>query len=89
MAERVIWKYQVLVSAGWHPLPEGSRVVAAAPTIIPDVIEMWLLQEPGAPAGGRQVAVFGTGHPIPDGAEHRATVFAPPFVWHLMERPGG
>lgn len=37
--------------------------------------------------GTQQVQVFGTGQPIPDGAEHLASSLAGPFVWHLYRLP--
>lgn len=33
----------------------------------------------------RRFCITGTGHPVPDGAQHVASFQQPPFVWHLWE----
>lgn len=35
--------------------------------------------------GTQRVKIIGTGHPIPDGAEHLATCLDGPLVWHLYK----
>lgn len=37
------------------------------------------------PPYDRVVAVFGTGHTIPEDAKHLGSALMPPFVWHVYE----
>lgn len=52
-----------------------------------DTVDFWAENDPRRDATGRAFQVFGTGHPIPDGARWVGT---PPrtkggLVWHLFE----
>lgn len=58
------------------------------------VVEFWAEDVSPAPEGAlllRTFQVFGTGHPLPDGAEWRGTADRDPagLVWHLYELTGG
>jgi hypothetical protein len=86
---RVVWKYAVPVDDRWYPLPMDGEIVAAGLGKGVNELLVWVLQRPDAePGPERRVRVFGTGHVVPDGAVHRGTVFAGPFVWHLFEVVG-
>jgi hypothetical protein len=83
---RVVWKYAVGVDDEWYPLPEGGQVVGLRAGSEVDELLVWVLQDEAAtPKSSRQVRVFGTGHPVPDGAVHRGMLVAGRFVWHLFE----
>jgi hypothetical protein len=87
---RVVWKYALGVNDEWYPLPEGGQVVGVAPGPVVDEVTVWVLQdEDAAPRSSRQLRVFGTGHPVPEGTEHRGLVSSGRFVWHVfeMDRP--
>lgn len=50
-------------------------------------LSLWVELDPDQPKEARTFRVFGTGQPIPEGYEHRAT--APDgrmFVWHIYEK---
>lgn len=58
------------------------------------VVEFWAEDTTPAPGGTqllRSFCVFGTGHPLPEGAEWRGTTDRDPagLVWHLYELTGG
>lgn len=52
-----------------------------------DVVVFWAIHDDEQPATFRRFQVVGTGHRLPEGAQHRGTTIAPPFVWHLVELP--
>lgn len=52
-----------------------------------DVVIFWAVHDDERPVTFRRFQVVGTGHPLPEGAQHRGTAMAPPFVWHLVELP--
>lgn len=80
---RVIWKYAI---------PLGSEMTLALPGRIIHVgIQdgwpmLWVELLRGEAGRDRTFRVFGTGHDIPAGWEHRGTVMDAPFVWHVYER---
>lgn len=81
---RRIWKYEIPVDDQDHQIPFWPIHVAAK-SDDHAVVVVWCEVEL---ADGEQPAteahrVFGTGHPLPDGASHRGTVQSGPFVWHL------
>ena len=89
---RTIWKLTLPDPGDLHhaPLPAGARVVHAA--IQRGAYVAWVEVDPDAPVIDTTVHVVGTGWPIPEdmyGAdvrlEHRATLIASPFVWHVYQ----
>lgn len=58
------------------PLDQGPR--AGVPTV-------WAQVDDREPRERHTFEIFGTGHPLPDGAQHVATWDAEPFVWHLFD----
>jgi hypothetical protein len=93
-AMRKMFRYEVQVNDKPQSHSVGGKVrkVAARPWIpgqVP-VVEFWA--EDASPVSGeapphRTFQVFGTGHPLPDGAEWRGTTDRDPagLVWHLYE----
>lgn len=94
---RVIWKYplefRTTGGACTVSMPRGARVVhfafeyrgpldqgprAGVPTLWAEV------DDQAAPVAS-EFEIYGTGHPLPDGAVHVATWDAEPFVWHLYD----
>jgi hypothetical protein len=79
-----VWKYRITRSgANTFEMPQGAKFVrfamqAGDPTL-------WAHVDPDAPFRNRQVQVFGTGHPIPDGAKYIDSCDDGPFVWHAFE----
>ena len=81
---KTVWKYSIPVDDRDHPLP--VRVVHVGPdstalTILTVWAEVDVSDSPTVPTAPYRV--FGTGHPIPDEAEHVGSVPVGPFVWHL------
>ncbi len=60
------------------PMDDGPR--KGVPTL-------WAEVDYQAPLERREFQIIGTGHAIPDGADHIATWDAEPFVWHLIALP--
>jgi len=48
---------------------------------------VWTLEAGYEPESYRTVRVYGTGQAIPDDWGHVGSVNAPPFVWHIFEKP--
>lgn len=63
----------------------GNPVAVAAH--FEDVVEFWAEHDPGAPEVKRSFQVFGTGHPLPEGATWVGTCPRTQLglVWHLYE----
>lgn len=84
---RAIYRYEVPVDDAWH------RVDVSGPILHVDsrdvaTVEVWAWHE-GQSTAGRELRVFGTGQPIPEGAKYVGTAIPPGghLVWHLMEQP--
>lgn len=83
---REVWKYA---------LPIGGTFAVSMPADAQPVAVqlqggkgwMWALGSPDAPRAYRHFKIFGTGHPIPDGARHVGTFqeLGGALVWHLFE----
>ena len=82
-----VWKYLVPVNDEINPidLPARHRVVHAEAEVI-NKLWVWIELDTEAEKFRCHFRVFGTGQAIPDGFEHRATVHAALFLWHLYER---
>lgn len=80
-----VLRYEIPVDDCWHRLLPSGPILHVA-TRRPDVVEVWAAS--GQPDIVRELRVFGTGQPIPDGAIYVGTAIVPggAFVWHLMER---
>lgn len=46
---------------------------------------VWIEVETTNPPGERRMAVFGTGHELPDGWVHVGSMIDGSFVWHIYE----
>lgn len=86
---KTVFKYTIGIEDGWQDiaLPECADIVYFDYQVDspPNTLRLWAEVDTSAPHEMRQFAIIGTGHPIPDGAEHMATCMAGPFVWHLYE----
>lgn len=85
---RTVHKWRLPVTDGPFPiaLPVGSQLLHAEMAHGPSHdIEMWAEVETGMNAEQRWFIVRGTGHPVPDDAEHIASMRDGAFVWHLFE----
>jgi len=82
------------------PVDDETHLVGAGPLVHvgcqagPDQVMVWT-EEDNAPSQTRAVRVYGTGHLIPDGAEHLGSVIAPipglssaSLVWHVYQQNG-
>jgi hypothetical protein len=84
---KTIYRYQVPIDDRAHILALSSDPVSVA--ISPDLtyMEFWAEHHSGAGVRDRAFQVYGTGHPVPDGAEYVGT--APRtrlgLVFHLYE----
>jgi hypothetical protein len=91
-ADRRMFRYVVPVDDQPHvvPLSHGPVAVAAIGPHLASV-EFWAEHTEGAPQARRAFRVFGTGHPLPEGAKWVGTCPRLPsgIVWHLYELPAG
>lgn len=82
----VIWKYPLGGMAEEYEvvMPEGAQVIHAGRQI--DTLTLWaLVPEAEVPMERRTFALRGTGHHVPEHAQHLRTWQDGPFVWHLFE----
>lgn len=84
---RAVWK-AVLDLAGPNPdmadLPFGAKAIHVdRDTREPGKIAVWFEVDPECPHVGYHLFICGTGHDLPDGAEHIGSVVMPPFIWHV------
>ena len=89
MARRVL-KWDVPVDDREHEIG-GGRVRLVACQHSHDIVQVWT-EEPEHPGFGRttpprMARVFGTGHPLPEAANHLGSVVTAggSLVWHLYE----
>lgn len=90
--DRRMFRYVVPVDDAVHVIPlSHSPVGVAAVTGAHGYVsvEFWAEHTKGAPQVKRAFRVFGTGHPLPDGAKWVATCPRTPsgLVFHLYEIP--
>jgi hypothetical protein len=93
---RTVWKYSISMYrevVGTFFIPKGATLVHVAPEIInpgslaEQAVSLWFEVESEADKEPRVFELFGTGHPIPDGAGlYRGTAVVPPLVVHVYER---
>lgn len=69
------------------PLTGDPVAVAAIRSAGAYAVEFWAEHDDDAPERSRRFQVFGTGHPLPDGASWAGTCprMANGLVWHLYE----
>ena len=79
------FKLEINDNAQHVPFRSGGKFLAAG--MQNGELCIWVEHDTDNGVGGEDFRVFGTGHPIVgiSGAEWRATVQAPPFVWHVYE----
>lgn len=79
-----IYRYEVPVDDRWHEIG-GCGTPLHIDCRDPRIVEFWAWRREDLPA--RHFRVYGTGHPIPDGAKYHGTTIAPGghLVWHLLE----
>ena len=86
MNSREVWKVSLPMDDQWHEYAMGRIVhVDCQHPALGDTVEVWFENEPPTT---RRLRVFGTGHPIPDGAEHvgsTARMANGRLVWHVYE----
>lgn len=93
---RTVWKFPFKLEDEELviPMPRGARVIMADTQPSPHGSQPCLWAEIPDDADAfeeRHFAIVGTGHPVPDEAEHIASfqmqdMFGTPFVWHIYER---
>jgi hypothetical protein len=84
---RRIYRYEIPIDDKDHELTLSGPIIHVAARSM-DHVELWAEHDDNAPGERRTFRVVGTGHTIPPGFTHVATVFVrsnPPLVWHLME----
>jgi hypothetical protein len=86
-----MWRYEVPADDAWHEValtcePAVAVVSPAGNVELVSGVEFWA-ERTEFPATVRRFRVFGTGHPIPDGAAWHATCErgAGGLVFHLYE----
>lgn len=84
---RAMFRYEVPLDGKEHAILLRGDPVCVANCV--DGLEFWAEYSDDAITSTRFFRVFGTGHPVPDGAAYVGT--APRingFVWHLYELKG-
>lgn len=95
MTARRMFRYAVPVDDQAHVIRLTDGPVRAVTAIrgltAGSFVEFWAEHAEGAPVTARAFRVFGTGHPLPDGAEWAGTCprTRDGLVWHLFEVPAG
>ena len=86
MSDRKMFRYEVPIDNEPHVFGLSHSPVAVAAQTVAYIVEFWCEHTEGAPEVKRTFQVFGTGHPIPDGAKWVGTCpRTGGFVWHLYE----
>jgi len=83
---RQMFRYEVLVTGAWVHGLTGDPV-GVANCAAPLGVEFWAEHDDSKPVRRRTFQVFGTGHPLPEGARYVGTAprTAEGLVWHLYE----
>ena len=82
--ERVVWKETFPV--GDVCTIDGRAISAASAGR--GLVSVWFEHQTDESDQGERVAVFGTGHLVPEGWEWVATWADGPFIWHLYRELG-
>lgn len=81
-----VWKWTVPVDDRSHQVG-GGPVALVANQGQDDHVVLWTVENIAACALPREVRVYATGQPVPDGWDHLGSTVAPAgLVWHLFER---
>lgn len=82
--------YKFPIDHGYNrpPLSPSAKILHFGPDPS-GVMCMWVLLDPDAPTttSDRLFAYYGTGHEVPDDAQHIGTCAQGMFMWHLFELP--
>lgn len=87
---RTIYKYPIGVSDGITPVRGSVHDKVILVDQQNGQLTVWMeVETEVSPMDIRRFDFFirGTGHPIPDGAEHVGSVVMVPFVWHVYLMP--
>jgi hypothetical protein len=81
---QTLYRYEVPIDGLWHAV-EGCSTPLFVAARRSDPVEFWAYPRPDLPA--RWFRVYGTGRPVPEGAEYRGSVVTNGglYVWHLFE----
>ena len=78
-----IWKYP-LTQAFSQDISKGARIVHAGKDPRGESC-LWAEIDPDADTEMRHFRVIGTGHIVPENAEHVGSYIDGPFMWHVYE----
>jgi hypothetical protein len=82
---RRVLRWEVPVDGAWHELEVGPDGIAHVAARSVDVVEVWAIDDPVLAKFPGRFIVVGTGHPLPELADHVGTALAPNgLVWHLF-----
>lgn len=86
MTVRAMYRYEVPIDDAPHTIALSHDPVAVAPVAAYFAVEFWA-ESCASRAVERSFQVFGTGHPLPDGARWVGTCARSPegLAWHLYE----
>lgn len=95
---RQVWKFPLRFGLDYTcvvEMPVGARAVRLAPQFTGSMAHgpregvptLWAVVDvaPDIPRESRTFGVFGTGHNLPDQAQHVGSYDADPFVWHVFD----
>jgi hypothetical protein len=83
---RAIWKFRLEPRRVTHTMPCGATLLHCA--VQQGAPHVWALVDPEAPVTGRDLLVYGTGHPLPpDPGVYLGTFHLPadPLVFHVFD----
>ena len=83
---KTIWKYPIdLDDRQRIRFRKGAQILKA--NMQGEQLCIWALVDSEAKEEYREIAIFGTGHEIPEDLNLKfiSTVANPPFVWHIFE----
>ena len=82
---KVVWKFALGMGLNVITVPVGAKIVHIE--MQDGFPQLWAeISDPSSShVEVRQFEIFGTGHPIPDKAQHVGTFLDPPYVWHVYE----
>lgn len=85
---RTIWKFRIALDDAVQPveMPVNAIILPLLQIVGLTHAEFWAeIPDTSATREQRSFAIHGTGHPVRGFGSWRASVIAPPFVWHLFE----
>lgn len=85
-----MYRYEVPIDDEPHVIALSHSPIAAAAQPAAFIVEFWAEHTDGATQVERTFQIFGTGHPLPEGARWVATCQrVEGFIWHLYEIGSG